>query len=68
MTPLHRAAVPLVVPPCHQRKPDPDEPWRYVCPNCGGQVYGRAKHTKYECSSCAVSWYRDELEDLRGST
>lgn len=23
------------VPPAHRKRPDPDEPWRYVCGDCG---------------------------------
>lgn len=35
------------------RKPDPAEPWRYVCPNCEGQVQGKQHTTgEWDCSSC----------------
>jgi len=26
------------VPEAHSRKPDPEQPWRYVCPDCGSHL------------------------------
>ena len=48
------------------RKPDPDEPWRYVCPRCFNQVDGRdrAKHG-YRCRSCNRMWPYEQLYDKK---
>lgn len=58
------------VPETHQRKPDPSEPWRYVCPGCGGQVNGQGKRhpSEYECGTCRDSWQKSELHDKKGDT
>lgn len=45
-------------------KPDPEEPWRYVCPGCGNQVYRTANTRKYRCEKCYESFDKKELEDL----
>lgn len=49
-------------------KPDPDEPWRYVCPDCGGQVHGdhNAVSRPYRCTRCGSWFARDDLEDQKG--
>lgn len=53
--------------PAYQRKPDPSEPWRYVCPECEAQVHGDY-HTvrKYQCRQCHTLWHEDDLKDLKG--
>lgn len=55
----HRA-----VPEAGCRKPDPSEPWRYVCPSCGGQVQGNG--LRYRCKACDVSHDKDALRDKKG--
>lgn len=55
--------------PAHARKPDPDEPWRYVCPDCGGQVNGGDSSHGYRCTTCGVRHGPDQLYDRkRGAT
>lgn len=51
------------VPETHQRKPDPSEPWRYVCPACNGQV--QQSDTTYLCGSCSQRWKQPQLKDLK---
>lgn len=53
------------VPEAGTRKPDPSEPWRYVCPDCGGQVQGSGR--VYECKreSCRTTWEKFELHDKK---
>lgn len=51
------------VPEAYVRKPDPDEPWRYVCPDCGGQV--QADGLQYDCTTCRGMWDRNDLRDLK---
>lgn len=47
-------------------KPDPSEPWRWVCPACDGQVHGAKRGIrKYQCSSCRQTWDRDDLKDRK---
>jgi len=44
----------------HAHKPDPDEPWRYACPDCGS-VNVQHQHTvtcderRFQCQEC--NWY-----------
>lgn len=45
-------------------KPDPSEPWRYVCPECGGQVQGNG--LRYRCTTCGVFHGKDDLRDKKG--
>jgi hypothetical protein len=40
------------IPERDSRKPDPDEPWRYVCPDCGCQVSGQARAMNIRCRGC----------------
>lgn len=49
----------------HARKPDPDEPWRYVCPDCGGQPQRGRNADTFQCSTCNRAWDRDDLVDLK---
>lgn len=44
-------------------KPDPDEPWRYVCPDCGRQVHRQPSTTRYRCHHCGESFAFDALRD-----
>lgn len=54
------------VSPANARKPDPDEPWRYVCAECGCQVYGdRQTHNGYECAGCGKWSKKAELVDRK---
>jgi hypothetical protein len=54
----------MPVQPSHSRKPDPDQPWRYVCPECGRQVNGSMKqpNDKFRCHEHGQFTF-DELED-----
>lgn len=47
----------------HNKKPDKEEPWRYVCP-CGGQP-AHWSLGKYECVTCGEILTEDELVDLK---
>lgn len=47
-------------------KPDPDEPFRYVCPQCGCQPNRRPAMLNYYCRKCGESFPFDKLEDLKG--
>lgn len=51
----------------YRTKPDPDEPWRYVCPNCGGQVHAnaQARRKPYQCTRCRKTWRKDGLRDKK---
>lgn len=53
----------------HSRKPDPNQPWRYVCPECGSQVTGNASFAgaKYACTnkSCRRTVPAGELLDQK---
>lgn len=51
------------IPESDSRKPDPVEPWRYVCPDCGGQVNRDDMHRQYRCGSCDGYYTRDQLVD-----
>lgn len=51
------------VPAAFSHKPDPDEPWRYVCPDCGGQIRSRPKHVDYWCDGCGS--HVDRLYDKK---
>lgn len=46
-------------------KPDPDEPWRFVCPDCGRQPTDRASGAKFWCESCEESLEKADLKDLK---
>ena len=48
----------------HSDKPDSDEPWRYVCPNCGGQVAGGGNRL-YRCSTCGKDSAESDLRDKK---
>lgn len=46
-------------------KPDPDEPWRFVCPECGCQVFkGNSPHL-YWCNTCRVYREKSNLTDQK---
>jgi hypothetical protein len=52
----------------HSRKPDPDEPWRYVCPDCRVQVFDKPSTAAgtFRCKSgCQERWDRSELYDRK---
>lgn len=55
------------VAPANVTKPDPSEPWRYVCPDCGGQVHGdhNAVTRPYKCSRCGEYHAKDDLADKK---
>lgn len=55
------------LPPAHSRKPDPAEPWRYVCPDCGRHVQGAENTRKFRCVHCGESFDKDELHDKAGT-
>ena len=48
------------------RKPDPDEPFRYVCPDCRSQVNGaQSSLAGYRCEHCQKTYSRSDLYDLK---
>lgn len=49
----------------YRTKPDPDEPWRYVCPECKAQVSGNKSMVTYYCEKCEVWWRKEELLDKK---
>jgi len=51
----------------NSRNPDPDEPWRYVCPECGRQVHGYASMKVAERWRCQDhgTFAMEDLEDLK---
>lgn len=52
-----------------ERKPDPDEPFRYVCPQCDKQVNGsKSTIDTYHCNHCPAAYDFDELYDLKLKT
>lgn len=53
------------VPEAGTAKPDPSEPWRYVCPDCGGQVNGDRKSSKYRCKRCGEGFLFEDLHDKK---
>jgi hypothetical protein len=55
------------VPEEHSHKPDPDEPWRYVCPADGGQVHSRKNMAAslFKCDKCGQKWQFGELRDKK---
>jgi len=56
---------PEPVPPRYSTKPDPDEPFRYVCPECERQVYREPKDSVYRCEGCGEGYKMDGLLDLK---
>ena len=59
-------AVRAELPPAHSSKPDRDEPWRYVCPDCGSQVDGsHARQGEYRCCSCRSQHPPENLLDQK---
>lgn len=52
------------IPKRDSRKPDPDEPWRYVCPDCHGQVT-KGKCHRYYCPPCMSSYTHVQLYDKK---
>lgn len=53
------------IPPIDSRKPDPDEPWRYVCPECGCQVTKGQASLWFKCWGCSETWEYKELWDQK---
>jgi len=57
----------------YARKPDPSEPWRYVCPRCGGQVHGTAtgpnqrgsREYSFRCVPCGETYAIEDLRDRK---
>ena len=48
----------------HTKSPDPDEPWRYVCPECGGTVR-KHRGRLYRCDECNDGYKKRELFDKK---
>jgi hypothetical protein len=44
-------------------KPDPDEPWRFTCPECDSQVYRHERKKTYNCQKCGGNWKKRDLND-----
>lgn len=53
------------LPEAYRRKPDPSEPWRYVCPDCGGQILSKRRGHTYRCNRCFGHWKFRELHDKK---
>lgn len=53
------------IPRRDDRKPDPSEPWRYVCPECKGQVQGHKRTRKFRCKTCGVTYSYESLYDRK---
>jgi DNA-directed RNA polymerase subunit RPC12/RpoP len=50
----------------HGRKPDPEEPYRYVCPDCAAQVNSATNNSeRYYCHECGRFFDFEELYDKR---
>jgi hypothetical protein len=50
----------------HGRKPDPEEPYRYVCPDCTGLVNSSSNNSDgYWCHECDRAFDFEELYDKR---
>jgi len=47
----------------YDSKPDPDEPWRFTCPDCGNQVYRHVRKKVYHCQSCRETYKKRDLND-----
>jgi ribosomal protein S27AE len=57
-------------PAARRTKPDPEEPWRYACPECGSAAVFFKGHTntgeeRFECSKCFEWLSRDDLVDKK---
>lgn len=53
------------IPPAGRSKPDPDNPYRYVCPDCGSQVHRGNRSRQYHCQACETWYAFDELQDKK---
>ena len=53
------------VPEGGRSKPDPEQLWRYGCPECGNQVWRSAKGYVYWCRECEESFERGKLRDRK---
>lgn len=53
------------LPEAYRGKPDQDEPWRYVCPDCAGNVTSNRYSPKYRCYRCNGLWAYRELHDKK---
>jgi ribosomal protein L37AE/L43A len=51
----------------NRTKPDPSQPWRYVCPECYPgkvkQVHRSRSSKRYHCTECGNTFEKDELFD-----
>lgn len=51
-------------------RPDPDEPWRYACPDCSSpsliEYQTRSATDRYACDDCGSCWDFEQLEDRAG--
>jgi DNA-directed RNA polymerase subunit RPC12/RpoP len=58
------------LPPRYSTRPDPDEPWRYGCPDCGNPQLNEYAHAGDErhflCADCGHRVREDELVDRTG--
>lgn len=54
--------------PADTSKPDPSEPFRFVCPNCERQVQGGRNPVRFYCNHCNESYHKDNLLDLNPPT
>lgn len=58
------SSVPTRFNEAHSDKPDSDEPWRYVCPDCEGQI-AKSSMKKYRCNDCGKITHKNDLLDLK---
>jgi len=62
----------MAVSEAYRGKPDHDEPWRWVCPDCQGQVNNGKNERNiarpYQCNQCNKRWNVRELYDKKTDT
>ena len=46
-------------------KPDPSEPFRYVCPDCRREVFRKPDEQRYYCHGCNEGYTKSELWDKK---
>lgn len=50
----------------HSARPDPNEPWRYLCPDCmTHSLRVREKHSVFRCYQCEEDFEKFELYDKK---
>jgi ribosomal protein L37AE/L43A len=50
----------------HSARPDPEEPWRYLCPECmKHSLKAREKYGDFRCVNCDEAFEKFELYDKK---